>query len=174
MRLLSRTNSGFSLVELLILLSLIAIVATLAIPSYRLLICKTRVRVTTAQLMRLITQAREMAIHYQTAVIICGSQSGIDCDGEWAQGQLIAIKQPRKELSAYPELAQGIRVEWRSNLGHNQFLEFGPMGLPEGQWGSFWLSVEGELKARITVNLMGHLRVSEGFKLKNYNDFQAE
>ena len=149
---------GFSLVELMLVMALTAIVLGLAIPSYRLMIGKTRMNVASEQLKRAIATAREAALNHQATIILCGSQSGSACDGNWAQGQLIAFKSPHKGIVYLPAFPPEINVQWRANLGHNQVLEFSPRGLPAGQWGSFWLrSLNGGLEGRIIVNALGRV-----------------
>lgn len=151
-------TKGFSLIELLLVMTLAGIVASLAIPSYRLMISKIRMTVACEQLKRAIAMTREAAINHQVTVILCGSRSGSSCDGHWYEGQLVSFKSPLKSIAYLPALPPDISVQWRANLGHNQALEFGPRGLPAGQWGSFWLkSLQGGVEGRITVNASGHV-----------------
>jgi type IV fimbrial biogenesis protein FimT len=155
-------QKGFSLMELLLVLALTGMVLGLAIPSYQLMVAKTRIRVASSQLEAAIKAARKGALHHRAEVVLCGSRSSNRCDGTWEEGQLIAFKSTRKALAFLPALPPGVRVEWRANLAHNQVLEFNSAGVPAGQWGSFWLSdSSGSVQRRITINAMG--RITLGF-----------
>jgi type IV fimbrial biogenesis protein FimT len=149
-------NKGFSLVELMLVMALAAIVAAFAIPSYRLIIAKTNMKLACQQVENAIATAREAAVSRHAAVILCGSQSGLSCDGNWSEGQLILHKHSSQTVAYCPILPAGILIEWRANLGRNQVLEFTPLGLSAGQWGSFWLK-SAMIQGRITVNALGQV-----------------
>ncbi len=151
-----RKIQGFSLSELLAVMTLSAIIIAIGVPSYQHVIANYRVRCASQQLVQAITQAKESAIHNQNKIILCGSSNGIFCDGKWADGQLILDKETKKVISNFPALSAGISVTWRSNLGHNEFIIFTSMGIPEGQWGSFWIENQLLETQRIIVNAMGH------------------
>jgi len=154
-------QKGFSLMELLLVLALTGMVLGLALPSYQLMVAKTRIRVAASQLEAAIKAAREGALHHRAGVVLCGSRSANRCDGTWEEGQLIAFISTRKALAFLPALPPGVRVEWRANLGHNQVLEFTSAGVPAGQWGSFWLTnPSGSVQRRITINAMGRITLS--------------
>lgn len=149
---------GFSLIEVLLVMALSAVVLSLAMPSYRLISEKTKVSAACAQLERAVSTAREAALHTQGEVVLCGSHDPSGCDGDWSRGQLIAVKNPWKGIVLLASLPEGIQVQWRANLGHNQALVFGPRGLPAGQWGSFWVKGAHEsLGCRIRVNALGRI-----------------
>jgi prepilin-type N-terminal cleavage/methylation domain-containing protein len=149
-------NKGFSLAELMLVLALTAIVAAFAIPSYRLIIAKTNMKLACQQVENTIATAREAAINHHDAVIFCGSQNGLSCDGNWSEGQLILHKHSSQTIAYGPALPVGIMLEWRGNLGRNQALEFTPLGLSAGQWGSFWLKSPWA-GGRVTVNALGQV-----------------
>lgn len=138
-------------------MTLSAIVLGIGIPSYNQIIANYRVQVASQQLVNAINQAKECAVHYQNKAILCGSSNGIFCDGKWAAGQIILNKETKKVISVFPELPRGISVSWRSNLGHNEHIIFTPLGIPEGQWGSFWIENNYIGINRITINSLGRV-----------------
>ncbi|MBX9587541.1 MAG: prepilin-type N-terminal cleavage/methylation domain-containing protein [Gammaproteobacteria bacterium] len=152
-----RKIQGFSLSELLVVITLSAIVIAIGIPSYQKIIANYRIRSASQQLVRAITQAKECALHNQSEIILCGSGNGMFCDGKWSDGQLIVDKESKKLISIFPALSTGITVNWRSNLGHNELIVFTRMGIPEGQWGSFWIENNYLGTKRIIINSLGRI-----------------
>jgi type IV fimbrial biogenesis protein FimT len=154
------TNSGVSLAEVMLVMALTAIVAGFAVPSYQIIIGKTQMKLARQQLVQALGVAREAALTHHSNVVLCGSQSGLSCDGNWSEGQVILIESSKEELAHFPALPRGVSVSWRANLGHNETVEFNPSGVTFGQWGSFWLKDSRGTTHRIIINALG--RVTEG------------
>ncbi len=152
-----KSLSGFSLTELLVVITLSSIVIGIGIPSYLHTIANYRMRCAAQQLIQAINQAKEFALNFKTNISLCGSGNGFFCDGKWVEGQIIINKSSNKVVSIFPALPQGISVSWRSNLGHNDQIVFTPLGIPEGQWGSFWLENRNGNMKRLIFNAMGSI-----------------
>ena len=96
-----RKIQGFSLSELLVVMTLSAIVIATGLPSYLKIIANYRMRCASQQLVHAITQAKECAINNQSKIILCGSSNGIFCDEKWVDGQLILDKDSKKVISNF-------------------------------------------------------------------------
>jgi type IV fimbrial biogenesis protein FimT len=83
--------AGFTLVELLITVSIVAILATVAVPSYRYVTNSNRVAAEVNGLLGDLQFARSQAIKEGIPVIICVSSDGSNCTGEtdWKNGWII-------------------------------------------------------------------------------------
>jgi type IV fimbrial biogenesis protein FimT len=86
-----RSNLGFTLIELMFGLLVLAILATVAIPSIQPVIRKNRLTTETNRLVTDFSFARSEAITRAVPVTLCTSTSGATCDGtpNWANGRLI-------------------------------------------------------------------------------------
>ncbi len=86
-----RLIRGFTLVELMIGLLVLAILATVAIPSIQPLIRTNRLTTETNSLVTDFSFARSEAITRAVPVTLCTSSSGTACDGaqDWSHGRLV-------------------------------------------------------------------------------------
>lgn len=78
-------QQGFSLVELMIALSILAILAAIGVPAYRSMVAEQKVRTAAASLHSALLLARSEAIKLNRAVILRPAN-----DEEWSEGWLIA------------------------------------------------------------------------------------
>jgi type IV fimbrial biogenesis protein FimT len=84
---------GFSLVELMVTVSLVAILAGLAAPSFQAQIDNSRLGSHSSTLMSSLLFARSEAIKRNTRVVLCKSADGESCttSGDWQQGWIIFV-----------------------------------------------------------------------------------
>lgn len=86
----TKANQGFTLIELVITITVLAIVATVAVPSFRNVIVSNSVSFDRDEFFTLANLARSEAIKRGTAVTICRSSDGSSCNDSlaWDQGWL--------------------------------------------------------------------------------------
>lgn len=88
-----KRNHGFTLVELMITVIVIAIVATVAIPNFARVIESTRVTGYSSELVSALNVARSEAIKRGNRVGVCASSDQATCSGsdDWSNGWLVYV-----------------------------------------------------------------------------------
>ena len=86
-----KIQKAFTLVELLVTLSVVAIVIAIAAPSFNQQIAKNRAEVLGDNFASAINLARYEAIKRSGRVSICASNNGIACVGTWFDGYMIFV-----------------------------------------------------------------------------------
>lgn len=153
---------GFSLLELLISLSILGIFLILVVPSFTPLWQKNKTTVVVNQLLSAINFSRSQAILADNYTVFCGSKDHIDCDGDWSHGQIVKIDNSSSALRYFSGLPSGDRLIWQSSLAKNNYLKFSPNGFTNGQNGSFYYCPKfpnQKYGAIIVVSLSGRARV---------------
>lgn len=88
-----RGPSGFTLIELLVTIAVVAILATLAVPSFQGVMMRNRAASEANQVLSLLMLARSEAIKRNTSVSLCPSPDGEKCDPDqaWADGIMLFV-----------------------------------------------------------------------------------
>lgn len=87
-----RRNSGFTLLELLVTITILGIIATYAIPSFREMVLNNRLTAQTNETTSIISFARSEASKLRDGVVtICGSTDSATCSGNaaWETGLIV-------------------------------------------------------------------------------------
>ncbi|WP_211467531.1 GspH/FimT family pseudopilin [Collimonas silvisoli] len=105
-------DSGFTLIEAMIVLAIMCILLSLALPSMRSFVIQNRLSAETGQLIAALTLARSEAIQRGRAVLVCRSidadSAGARCSaaataervgGDWGAGWLVMVGDSRQILS---------------------------------------------------------------------------
>lgn len=86
-------HAGFTLVELLVALAVLAILVSIGIPSFQNLIAENRVSSAANNLQLALQLARSTAAsrNYEDgdSVTVCASSDGVQCSGEWNDGWIV-------------------------------------------------------------------------------------
>jgi type IV fimbrial biogenesis protein FimT len=84
-------SPGFTLVELMVTLAVVAVVAAIAAPSYKNFLLDSRMSAEANEFLTSVNLARSEAIKRNETVSMCKSSSGTACatSGNWAQGWII-------------------------------------------------------------------------------------
>ena len=77
--------NGFTLVELMVSVSILSILAIVAIPNFSSFIVKMRVDSQISQLHRLLLTARNTAINSSYPVVVCPLNNSFQCSTNWQQ-----------------------------------------------------------------------------------------
>lgn len=86
-------RSGFTLIELMVALAVLAILATIGIPSFQNLIAENRLSGAANDLQLAFQIARNTAVtrNYEDGdlITVCASSDGNQCSGDWSDGWII-------------------------------------------------------------------------------------
>ncbi|TCB79888.1 GspH/FimT family pseudopilin [Acinetobacter sp. ANC 4173] len=74
-----KTRKGFTLVELMVTIAVLAIIATLAAPNLSRTLKNTKVKTSSGDILNFLQQARTEAVRLGKTVTICGSSDGSNC-----------------------------------------------------------------------------------------------
>ncbi|HED35090.1 MAG TPA: prepilin-type N-terminal cleavage/methylation domain-containing protein [Gammaproteobacteria bacterium] len=88
-----KKNSGFTLVELMITVSIVAILLTVGVPSLRTFMQGNQLIASTNELISALHVARSEAIKLNSKVSICSSSNGTSCSGSssWKEGWIVFV-----------------------------------------------------------------------------------
>lgn len=115
---------GFSLLELIIALAIVAILSAIAIPSFSTIIMKATLASQARELLGGAVLARSEAIKRSQVVTLCASNNGTSCtDDSWASGWLV-IGIDNRVLHKHKALPQGYLI----NAAVTR-IKFNPSGL---------------------------------------------
>ncbi|EKD53865.1 MAG: type 4 fimbrial biogenesis protein FimT [uncultured bacterium] len=150
---------GFSLLELLIALTILAILTAIAIPALNLFKEYAEEDTLHSQLLRAIHLARTEAIARNTHVLLCGSSDHHTCVSQWNNAWLISTIDGHM-IYLFQNLMMNGTLHWRAFPLNHTSLEFLPSGLPNAENGTFWFCHEKTNHAvfAIVLNQSGRVR----------------
>lgn len=165
----SKNAGGVTLLELLVVVSMVAIAVTLAAPAMAELLTRTRADSYIWQLQEAIHLARNSAITRRSPVTLCPHAAVAVCGNDWREGyQLFVDSNGNRELDIDEEiihvgeaLADRDSLRW-SSFQHRTSLQFTRTGTTAHQNGTFLLCVNGDARfARaVIITKMGRPRLS--------------
>lgn len=81
--------AGFTLVELMVTVAIVAILAAIALPSFSTSIRNSRLASTTNEFIAAINLARSEAVKSNRTGQVCASSDGATCGTDWSQGWIV-------------------------------------------------------------------------------------
>ncbi len=120
---------GFTLVELMVTVAVIAIVGAIAAPSFRNLILGSRLTGAANEMIAILQTARMTAVGQRATVTVCPSSAGTACGGLGSRWIAVAVKGATTTLVRETTLANGVSVSSSPNLaGASNSFRFTPNG----------------------------------------------
>lgn len=83
-------KAGFSLIELMISVSVLAILMSVALPSLRAAVQNNRISAKANEMVTAFHLARSEALKRNQAMVVCASSDGETCQGAWTDGWIVA------------------------------------------------------------------------------------
>lgn len=144
---------GLTLIELLVTIAVLAILLTIALPSFRTAIQNNRLATQGNDLVTAMQLARAESLKRRRPVIVCASSDGATCQGAWTDGWIVA-EDDAAAGSTSPTLGQVIRV-WGPLRGETTvdsaitLMRFMPRGdvNPQGDSGAIVFPVTLQMNA---------------------------
>lgn len=137
-----RLEEGFSLMELLVTVAVLAITLSIALPSFSAVVGESKLRSQANEIQSALTFARTEAIRLNRSVVFCHSNNGINCTAPAAsgwEGWLVSAAGAALATPAVPASRTGIippapmRISSGVNLtASNHAIRFTPQGLARG------------------------------------------
>ncbi|MBY6191835.1 GspH/FimT family pseudopilin [Microbulbifer agarilyticus] len=103
-------QQGLTLIELLVTMTVFAVVVGIAIPSFNSMVQNTRSATLGEEILGALQYARSEAIKRGERVTLCGSSDGTDCDGGWADNWIVVVDTAATDDAASPIVANSAAV----------------------------------------------------------------
>jgi type IV fimbrial biogenesis protein FimT len=170
---IKKINKGFSLTELLVVVTLGSLLISIALPHFGNLLDRFRLATASRTLVSAISLARSEAIRRGVRVDLVPASSH-----DWSYGWLVIMdannnqQRDSGETSLHASGAQpeGLRIVGSLRDAKKTYLAFDPSGRPRSaassavpQFGSFLLSV-GPHQSKIVIGFLGRVRVCDPVK----------
>lgn len=136
---MNRRAAGFTLIELMVTILIMAVLAVVAVPSFKETVGRNAVESQQLELMTALNQARQEAVTRNFKITLCRSTNGTSCAGvgDWATGWIIfknmgtagTVAASTDVLAKHGALKQGVTVRLLDGVNTARaFLQFDPRG----------------------------------------------
>ncbi|MBJ9986266.1 GspH/FimT family pseudopilin [Acinetobacter sp. S40] len=163
---MKKINDGFSLIEISVVLTIIAVIASFAIPSYHQYMASQEAKKVPQMLTRHIQKAKHESLLYRKNIILCATSTFHECDNNWTNGYILFIDQNKNRNYDLDETVLAIEslqlkygtLSWQG-FGNKRIIFEGNSGLPLASNGSFrYCSHHYPHYLKLTLSRMGHAR----------------
>ncbi len=115
------STSGFTLVELMVIIAMATILFTMAIPSFTSMVRNTRLATQANEFVSDLNLARSEAIKRGERVRVCKSADGTTCtgDGAWTQGWIVEVEGSGELLRARGILREGLALTGNQKVANS-------------------------------------------------------
>lgn len=152
---------AYTLVELMLVLSLLSILLLIGLPALHQLVSRQRDTVLIDQVVNSLHYARTEAVKRNVHIVVCGSQDGETCDEQWAGDWVVMAKYPTKSVV----IQRFNPVPYGGKLTANRHrLVFHPTGISRGTAITlrYLPAYEEQPISCIVVNWVGRITVRQG------------
>lgn len=135
-------NQGYTLIEILITLSLLLIILTVTIPQWQLLFNKNVLTEESDQLLAFLTYAKTLSIKHNQNMLVCRKNfNDSKTTTNWSEGLIIISSQDSTAINPHVLRSFSVRnqqdlLEFNLNIKQNDCLEFTFSGMTNGQQGN--------------------------------------
>lgn len=89
------TSAGFTLLECLVVVAIVGIITSLALPSYAQFLDREKINALSDEFAKTVTVARSAAIKTGVPVVLCASSNGDACTADWSAGWMAFVDNDR-------------------------------------------------------------------------------
>lgn len=160
MQQIERCQRGFTLVELIITLSVLTIMLLIATPSFFELIESNKLRTTKDLLVSALYTAQQQAISKNVPVYFCPSSDGKNCDDAWHQndGWLVYEDMDRSEgLDNGEIILSQVDIKVDRIISDQRILRFLPMGQVTNNTFTLCSNSDAQNDEKISISRMGRV-----------------
>lgn len=168
-------QSGFTLFDLMLAISISAILLGAGVPAMGKLISKNTAQQSSQEILHLLNYAREQALYSKNQVVVCPSENGIQCIHEWSQDWII-FEDTNEDIDFNAEdrllqkkrvLKAGYTLKWPS-AGSHPYIRFDQLGTTVYQNGRLYLCNHDQSEKRqLIVYRSGRIRYAKGNELND-------
>lgn len=162
-------KSGFTLIELMIVIAILAITFSLSVPAYKDLQLRQKINGQANQLFSIIYLARSEAIKRSSVVTICKSSDNQTCGGFWSDGWVMfadydedGALDPSENMISAGKIDNQIKMNW-SAFGSDNYIRLTSRGMTLAQNGTFTLCPENgnaSIARTVVVSKLARVRLS--------------
>ena len=168
----ARRRAGFTLIELMVVLGIVAVLAGLAAPSFAAMTLRSRLSAQANEAVSAALLARSEAIKRNTTVSMCVSSNGATCGtGGWEQGYLVMCNTTDNVscndagtdtlvLRQTPAMTAGLKMTETAGLNRVVFQPTG-VGATMGTWTICSAAPLGAEERKVRVSSTGRPSVSK-------------
>lgn len=151
------TQTGISILELMLVLALVALTANLAMPSMQEFIASNRAQAIKYQLEQALWHARSAAVTQREPVQLCASLDMQNCHTDWSKGWIIRKLGDQNLLTGNQLDTPSMLLKWD---GFQKNIVFHPSGISLTTNGRFYLCRDKKVEWQLVLNRQGRLRTS--------------
>ena len=162
------SGDGFTLVELLLVLSILSILLALSLPNFQAMYAQRQADVVIRKVSKAIQLARMSAIRTGKLVTLCRSNSGVECGGQWRDGIIVfSDRNGDRKINQDDVLQQFITfpgingsLKWRA-FQNRQYLQITNQGFTRYQNGNFTYcpnNGDASLARQLIINRTARIR----------------
>ncbi len=171
---LSAQNAGFTLIELMIVITIVAIFVTVGVPNFQNLISDNRLSTQANRLVSSLQLARSEALKLRTPISVCRSTNGTSCagTGSWETGWLVFVDtnangdvDGERIIQSNGTLSAGNTLR-AAAAPFDDFINYQPTGLQSAAAGNFRLcdgnNPDVNQGRQISVTSTGRVQTTKG------------
>ncbi|MCQ4224447.1 GspH/FimT family pseudopilin [Stutzerimonas stutzeri] len=158
---MKETNTGMSLAELLIIVSIVSVASSIALPAFFEFLQHNRLEALVDQLQRQVALARETSVANHHDIELCGTADGAVCEKTWDRGWMIRSPLTGAVLSYYPIEGQQ-QLRWAGTSNAIRFQTNGTTKFGNGRF--FICDHQGEVAWQLVLNRQGRVKRIRGLE----------